>query len=279
MFTAKVKNMLGDSLTLFPGLDYAVTISGITSAKAAVNFSTAGINDGSRYNSSRRENRNIVLQIRPLRNVEKNRIALYRVFRTGKQVEFYFKNGSRDVFIAGYVEHVDGDLFRLGQSLQVSIICNDPSFKALHETVVGVSGVIPLFTFPFAIDAAGIPFSEIEKKIETNVFYEGEIESGIIIEMLALNNCSNPMIYSASGDSFKLDIDLIEGDTLIINTNPGEKSVTLNRGGAVINALNSIKEYPTWFVLQPGDNVFMYDASDPGALQITFKYLAKYEGV
>lgn len=279
MFTAKVKNTLGDSLTLFPSLDYAVKISGITSAKAALNFSTAGVNDGSRHNSSRRENRNIVIQIKPLRNVEKNRIALYKVFRTGKQVELFFKNGARDVFIAGYVEHVDGDLFELGQTLQASIICNDPSFKALHETLVGISGAIPLFTFPFAIDAAGIPFSEIEKKIETNVYYDGEIESGTIIEIIALNDCSDPMIYSATGESFKLGIDLIKGDALIINTNPGEKSVTLNRGGAVTNVLNSVKEFPTWFTLQPGDNVFMYAASDPGALQITFKYLAKYEGV
>ena len=101
MFTAKVKNHRGDSLQLFPSNDYFVSIDGLTPVKANLNFSTVGVNDGSIYNSGRKENRNIVLSIKPLRNIEENRIALYKFFPLKRACSFYFKNGSRDVFIDG----------------------------------------------------------------------------------------------------------------------------------------------------------------------------------
>lgn len=279
MFTAKVKNKRGDSLVLFPSREYAVSIAGLTPGTASLNYSTVGTNDGSIYNSGRKENRNIVLQIRPLRDVERSRIALYKVFKLNGLCEFYFKNGSRDVFIEGRVESVEGDLFELGQSIQVSIICNNPNFKALEETVADISSVVPLFTFPFAIAAEGIEFSVIEKAVEKNVYNYGDTESGLLIELRAVGEVSNPTIYDEAGNSFGIKIDMVEGDKIVINTNKGEKSVTLYKDGTETNIINKVIPGPTWFTLQPGDNVFMYSAENPDLLQIVFKHFTQYEGV
>lgn len=279
MFTAKIKNKRGDSLVLFPSREYAVRITGLTPGAASLNFSTVGTNDGSIYNSGRNENRNIVLQIEPLRNIEKNRIALYKVFRKKQLCEFYFKNGSRDVFIEGYVENIDGDLFEESQSIQVSIICNQPNFKALEETVTDISSVVPLFTFPFTIPADGIEFSIIEKAVEKNVYNEGDTESGLLIELRAVGDVSNPTIYDEAGNSFGIKIDMLEGDKIVINTNKGEKAVTLYKDGVATNIINKVYPSPTWFTLQPGDNVFMYSAENPDLLQIVFKHFTQYEGV
>lgn len=279
MFTAKVKNKRGDSLVLFPSREYAVKIYGLTSGTASLNFSTVGTNDGSIYNSGRKDNRNLVLEIKPLRDVERNRIALYKIFKLKGLCEFYFKNGSRDVFIEGRVESVEGDLFELGQSIQVSIICNNPNFKALEETVADISSVVPLFTFPFAIAAEGIEFSVIEKAVEKNVYNYGDTESGLLIELRAVGEVSNPAIYDEAGNSFGIKIDMVEGDKIVINTNKGEKSVTLYKDGVETNIINKVIPGPTWFTLQPGDNVFMYSAENPDLLQIVFKHFTQYEGV
>ena len=279
MFTAKVKNKRGDSLTLFPSADYAVSIEGLTPGMASLNFSTVGSNDGSAYNSGRKENRNIVFQIQPLRNIEKSRIELYKIFRLNAQCEFYFKNGSRDVFIEGYVEQIDGNLFELGQTIQVSVICNKPNFKALKETAADISSVVPLFSFPFAIAKAGTEISIIEKVAEKNVYNAGDAESGLVIEIRAVGEVSNPVIYDEAGNSFGLNVNMEPGDRITINTNKGEKAVTLFKDGASINIINMVQPNPTWFILQPGDNIFLYSAENVDLLQIVFKHYAQFEGV
>lgn len=279
MFTAKVKNHRGDSLQLFPSNDYFVSIDGLTPVKANLNFSTVGVNDGSIYNSGRKDNRNIVLSIKPLRNIEENRIALYKFFPLKRVCSFYFKNGSRDVFVDGIVESVSGSLFEQSQTIQVSIICPSPDFKALEETIDDVSQIIPQFSFPFAISAAGVAFSTIDKVAEKNVYNAGDAESGLIIEMRALGEVSDPKIYDEAANSFELDIDLVAGDIITINTNKGEKSVTLFRDGTETNIINLVKPNPTWFTLQPGDNVFLHAATNDDLLQIVFRHRSQYEGV
>ena len=66
---------------------------------------------------------------------------------------------------------------------------------------------------------------------------------------------------------------------IIINTNRGEKSVTLFKDGVETNIINKVYPSPAWFILQPGDNVFMYSAENPDLLQIVFKHFTQYEGV
>lgn len=280
MFTAKVTNSRGDSLTLFPSnLYYCEITDGLTPPRATLNYSVVGTNDGSIFNSARLENRNLVLQITPLQDIERSRINLYRFFRVKQLCTFYFKNGSRDVYIEGYVESVDGDLFSNKQTIQISIMCTKPYFKAIEETVTDVSQIMPLFSFPFAISAAGIEFSEILKRPERNVYNDGDSETGVIIELRAIGAVSNPRIYEEAGGGIGINIDMLEGDIITINTNVGEKAVTLFRDGVETNIINKVQPNPTWFKLQPGDNVFSYAADGLDLLQIVFKHYSQFEGV
>lgn len=279
MFTAKVKNHRGESLQLFPSADYAVKIDGLTPVKANLNFSTVGVNDGSIYNSGRKENRNIVLYIKPLRNIEENRIMLYKFFPLKRACSFYFKNGIRDVFIEGIVESVDGSLFEQSETIQVSIICPSPDFKALNETIDDISQIIPAFKFPFSIPKEGVAFSAIEKVADKNIYNAGDAETGLIIELRALGDVSDPVIYDEQSNYFALKIDMQAGDIITINTNKGEKSVTLFRDGEESNIINLVKPTPTWFTLLPGDNVFSHAATNSDLLQIIFKHRSQFEGV
>ena len=280
MFTAKVTNSRGDSLTLFPSNTYYCEISeGLTPPKAALNYSVVGINDGSIFNSARLENRNLVLNITPLRDIESSRINLYKFFRVKQSCTFYFKHGSRDVCIEGHVESVDGDLFANKQTIQISILCSKPYFKAIEETATDVSQIAPLFSFPFAISSDGLAFSEILKHPERNVYNDGDAETGVIIEIRANGEASNPRIYEEAGGGIGINIDMLEGDIITINTNVGEKAVTLFRDGVETNIINKVQPNPTWFRLQPGDNVFSYAADGLDLLQIVFKHYSQFEGV
>lgn len=280
MFSAIVKNSKGESLNLSQNPNIkTLSIDGLTPPKATLNFSVIPTKDGSVFNSARAENRNIVFSLAPVYDIENSRLTIYKFFRVKQPVYFYFANGSRNVCIEGIVESVEGSLFERNQNLQISIICPEPYFKALEETVSDLSQVTPLFSFPFAIAEAGIAFSEIEKTIEKNIYYAGEVETGFTIEMRALAAVMDPKIYNEAGESFSIGLEMQAGDVLTINTVKGSKTVTLLRDGVKSNIINLVKPNPTWFNLTPGDNVFLYSASHPDLLQVSFKHYALYEGV
>ena len=73
---------------------------------------------------------------------------------------------------------------------------------------------------------------------------------------------------------------IIAGDTIIINTVRGYKSITLLRDGITTNILNCLDRGSKWFTLMKGDNIFSYDA-DTGASNLQFYIVNKvaYDGV
>ena len=70
------------------------------------------------------------------------------------------------------------------------------------------------------------------------------------------------------------------GDSIIISTVKGEKSVRLLRNGLYTNILNALDRYSDWFSLSKGDNVFSYSA-ESGEENLLFEIENKrvYEGV
>lgn len=282
MYKLTVENEKGEKLQLNPSRDYIVDdISGLTPADATINSSIVSTNDGAVFNSARINPRQIVLIIKPQGNVEKNRINLYKYFKAKKPVKLYYKNGLRDVVIEGRVESFDGSFFTLTQTLTISIICLDPYFKYVRDSIAGISQVIPLFEFPFAIDEEGIEFSILDKTFTQVVLNEGDVETGVIIELTASNEVVNPRIYNVdTGEMFGLNFTMQLGDLIRINTNRNHKSVELVRYGETRDIINNIMKNPAWFTLEVGDNIFSYDCDDGHEfLQLKFIYQNKYEGV
>ena len=80
MLEIKAKNEQGEVLAFGRDSRYAVTISGVSPAAATINLSKAAMIDGARFNSSRVSERNIVLMVYFLKDVESARLNLYRLF-------------------------------------------------------------------------------------------------------------------------------------------------------------------------------------------------------
>lgn len=283
MYQMSVKNDNGETMNLTDNKKYTVyKVEGLTPPQANINKSANTTTDGDAINSVRMSSRNIVLYIKIEGNIEENRIGLYKYFPPKKEVSIYFKNGVRDVCIQGIVETIESDLFSQQQSAQISIICPKPYFKSAEMLTTFFSDISPMFEFPFAIEKEGVEFSALTPNIRKSIVYAGDADTGIIIELFAAyGKVVNPVIYDVlERTRMKLNFTMQQSDTILINTNVGEKSIYLLRNGVKSNAMGYLSQDSNWLSLQSGDNVFTY-TSDEGvsSLQITFKTSVLYNGV
>lgn len=285
MYTLAAQNKYGNKMTLTEEKGFnVIQVTGLTPAAAVINTDGLATGDGSIFNSSKVGNRNIVITMayKSGVNVEAERIKLYQIFKTKQWVRLFYKNASRNVYIDGYVETFEGDLFQRGQMAAVSIICPDPFFKNVEDTNTTFTAVIPMLEFPVEFPEEGIPFSELRVYDEKSVYNGGDTETGVIIRCNFSAEVSNPAFYNlTTGEGLVIAFDFIRGDALTINTNQGSKNITLVREGVTINMLNYLQQGSAWFLLTIGDNVFTFTADDEGRedMEVLFTTTDKFEGV
>lgn len=282
MYTLIVENEKGEQLELTHNKSYdVIKIEGLNPPPAAINNTEINGVDGAKFNSSKIGVRNLVIYLNIKSPVEENRQALYNYFHVKRKVKIYFKNQNRDVYIEGYVETFENDLFENLQQPQISIICPEPFWKAVDDLIVEFSDEISLFEFPFDIEEEGIEFSQVNLEA-TRVINNSGVETGVIIELYATTNqILNPIIYNRTSQTFfKLNFDMHEGDLIMINTNQGQKSVTLTRNHITTNIINYRENGSSWIQLLPGTNEISYEADAGTAnLIVNLKLMRKYEGV
>ena len=282
MFTLKVENDRGQQLNLTASPDYTVyRINGLTPPQASISTTANATMDGSNVNNVRVESRNIVIYVTIDGNVEAKRINLYKYFPVKRNVRLYFSNDSRDTYIEGVVELIECDLFTNKQVAQISIICPKPYFKDVEYLITNFSDVAKLFEFPFSISKAGIEFSAITSNIRKSIINVGDVPTGTIIELSANGTVVKPVLYDVlKRTHMALNFTMLPSDKIVINTNVGEKSITLMRDGVATNIMGYMVHDSDWFILESGDNVFTYDTeSGTNNLQITFTTTLLYSGV
>ena len=291
--TVKVTNYRGESLTIDLADPYssgfAVTkITGLGPNKATINDVSVTTNDGSVFNSAKVDPRNIVMSLEFVTSdaseIEKIRQKTYKYFPLKKSLTFEVITDERHVQILGYVESNEPDIFSKAENTQISIVCPYPFFKSVDEdNIVHFYGEEPAFEFPFSNEGETpvIEMGYIHMVTEANVKYTGDSEVGIAITIHALGTAKNVSIYNLdTGESMKLNVELIYGDDIIISTVKGEKYVRRLRNGVYTNILNCIDRNADWFLLAKGDNLFAYTAED-GLRNLDFRIqnAILYEGI
>ena len=254
----KATNKYNQSITITQNANFQLlAVAGITPPKANINTSELASMDGSAFNSSKLQNRNIVLTIQPTGNIESGRLLLYQYFKPKQPISLEITTANRNVVIAGYVENMEIDLNANPQKVQVSIICPDPWFKAK------TAQVITLDTNPKTITS------------------ESDDEVGAIFTATMSGAVSNPVFTdSTTGQSFGLSYDFVSGDKLILNTRRGEKSVSVLRSGVTTNLLNYITASSKWIALATGSNSIGYSATSGVAnMAVAITLQSIFEGV
>lgn len=136
---------------------YVKSITGIGSGKANISTTELASDDGGIYNSARAETRNIVINLgmydtlidHPEWSIEDSRHLIYKYFPKKKFVTLTFITDRHSVFITGYVESNEDDIFSKEENANISIICPDPNFYSLDQEVNWMGGIISRFEFPF----------------------------------------------------------------------------------------------------------------------------------
>ena len=300
--SVKVTNYMGESLTIpliWNGGPFEIEkIEGLGPPKANINTTEIATNDGSKFNSARSTERNIVLYLilHGSPTNEDARHLSYKYFPVKKYLQLEIETDNRRCIVEGYPESNEPNIFSENEDIQVSIVCPNPYWKSAGDDgirEVVFHGVAPNFEFPFSNESLTedkIEFGIIERRKENVVYYDGDAEQGITITIEAIGTVKNLTIYNVrTREKMAISHDelvsftgsgIVNGDTITISTVKGHKSIELLRDGVTTNILNCIGKDDDWFMLSKGDNIFGYTA-DEGSDYLDFKinYSSLYEGI
>lgn len=298
-----ITNYLGDSIKLEmtkPEKSGFIieSVEGLGPVKANVNTTASATHDGSRFNSARAEERNIVFNFVFTETyggelIENTRQRTYKYFPLKREVTILVETDNRTVKTKGYVESNEPDIFSEREGCQISIVCPDPYFYSDDINTTIFYSVEPWFEFPFSNESVSDKLLEMGK-INYNtgnvIFYEGDSEIGVIIRIHAVGEVKNLVIHDlGKRETMRIDTDklatitgsgIIDRDDIIISTLKGDKYITLVREGVEYNILNCLDKGTAWFTLTAGDNLFAF-AADEGVTNLQFQIENQiiYEGV
>ncbi len=276
------------------------SISGIGPGKATINTVALASDDGGIFNSARLDVRNIVIdlafyQSAELGNtIEDARHITYKYFPNKKPLTLIFETDRRTLFIEGYVESNEPNIFSNEEGCQISIICPDPKFYDFYGSGnIDFGGISKKFYFPYSNNSVS------EKKTVfgvyvldniKNIVYSGDEETGITIYIHPKTGLSGLEIVDMTLNqsiSIKDSAIVIDGTTGILShdeiticTIKGRKNAILRRNGIEYNIMNALGRNPAWFQLVKGDNSFMFTAASGGDdLEMLISFDQAYSGV
>ncbi len=221
--------------------------------------------DGTEYQSASRGNRNLVFDIAfnpdySTTQVSQLRTDLYKYFMPKQKVKLKFYDSDGDIFIIeGRVESHDSPRFVSDPSSTISILCFNPDFIMPND--ISVNG------------------TTTATNVTTTIDYLGSVETGFVLTLPVTRDISEIVFvntpYVGFTESLRLVTPLLTGDTLRLSTVVGDKSVSINRGGVLVNGMSGVSPYSVWPRLWPGGNTLRVFTLGP-ALPYTLTYRAKY---
>lgn len=282
MFELYLENENANIVNINDNINYVViSAEGLTPPSASIFTAKSPNRKGVKYNGSTLNERNIIITIKILGDIEANRNALYAWVDTEQYCKVRYKNGIKNVYCEGHVADCPIELFTDNEVVNLAILCEDPYWKDLQEIKTEISALIKQFTFPFSIDANGIPFSTIRETNTTSVFYVGA-ETGVEIKIKCKGDVENLTLYNARNvaEKFEIATTLRAGWLVVIDTENSPKTIKAYKEDGTVENLLKYVQNPTWFTLKKGNNAFSYTtANGNDNAEISISFMAKYTGV
>ena len=163
----------------------------------------------------------------------------------------------------------------------IQLYCPNPFFKDISEMKEEIAIWRGAFEFPLEIVEEGIELGYRELSLIVNVLNKGDVPCGMKIQFKALATVVNPSLFNVNTrEYFKINKVLEAGEIITVTTHFQNKRVELSKNGVVSNAFNWIDLNSTFLQLEPGDNLFRYDADDGiDNLEVSIYFTPAYLGV
>lgn len=283
---------------------FVLPIHGITPKESLLLRSVTGLNppdvdlfigdyarDGGYYHGRRVGKRNIVLTIDLNPNpalgetVQGWRDFLYKAFFDPQIEGDYLRLNlyddlGRELYVVGYVDKFDDDMFSENTTVMISMICPDPYIRqAGFTTLWNGSGWIT------------VPFN-----------YHGSAEVGFEVELPILSSTSQ-LVLSNNSKSITVTYPFVPGNTVYVNTNRGARDILmansvevearssmtvvdrwkeLESGGFTTSLISGLSSSSRWIELHSQNNsmnVHGHEANDGRVVIQTLAYQESYWGV
>lgn len=170
-------------------------------------------------------------------------------------------------------------------AVQIQLYCSDPYWEDVLTMITDISVVIDSHCFPFdneekllandggiAFPESGIPFGELDTNSTKMVTNEGDVATGVIIQIVALDKATNPRITRDNYNWIGVNVTMAAGDWIEICTIRGNKYIKSNRTD--VNLGNIIYSGNDWLQLETGDNE-LFARSEEGNQTIYFSIYHK----
>lgn len=280
-----------DGISLYFGVSFSPfileSVDGVYSIKNKVSTVENTMIDGSTYQGSVAEMRNIVLYLRDKDSHKFNRELLYRCFKIDSKGQLKYTEDGTAKIIDYYVESISVTGDSESRRATISLLCPDPFFYDERAINVYLAEWNPSFKFihEFKAIKEEIGYRSLVK-IQNIVNETAADDIGITIQITAKGTVKNPKIIHVESNkvisigSEDKPLVMSAGDVVTISTVTGNKHVYLLSGGVQTEINHYLTESSEYFQLLRGNNHIGYDADgglDNISIQITYRL--KYSGV
>lgn len=257
-------------------------ISGLGPVKADINTTQYGSGDGGFYTGGNINTRNIVFKLGfnpdwTVHTVATLRQLVYGYFMSKQPVRLrFFRDDGPAVEIEGYCESNEPNIFSKDPEMEVSVICPNPDFIAVAQSIVGgTANEDPdevEFTLLGNVETSGrvvITTTTTEEPPVTDP--DPDYDGTFTLEHKTL---------AAGADTFVVTGSTAEGLQLIIDSARGNKIAENLIGTEHINLLNTMTVGSVWLALKPGTNKFrvLLDEGAPDKAW-TLTYFERFGGL
>lgn len=162
--------------------------------------------------------------------------------------------------------------------------CLDPFWRDETDSHSNIAQWIGMWEFPCEIvqaDPDSMIFGYLEDTVIVKVLNEGDVKTGMQIVFSALGAVEDPELFNIDTREYiKINTTMQSGDTIIVDTSYGRKSVVLRRDNTDTNIYRFMDVGSTFMQLDVGETTFRYNAaSGIDNLEAYVIFSQKYLGV
>lgn len=231
--------------------------------------------EGATFQGMRTHNRQVVLRVGLQPNWDTGQTAaelrdmLYSLLapRFGRPLRhelFWFD--TLQAYAEGYISKMEPAIFTSDPEVNVTIDCTHPYFKAPVDQIQQ-----PVRTL-------------VEGKSSFIVENDGTARTGFWLGITLQSPQTEPLSVSdeaADGEKFEVGGTWAAGDTLVLNTRAGERSIFKIPSGSTgpVSVLNDITKNSVWLQLYEGDNQLRVNNTAFDWYSLGFVHRPEYEGI